>query len=45
MVSARSNSGAEVAAVQTLRDQRMLQSSFDFEFTPWCLVIAEGEAG
>jgi len=29
----RSHSSAEVAAIQTLRDQRMLQSSFDFQNT------------
>jgi hypothetical protein len=29
----RANSGAEAAAVQTLRDQRTLSSQFDFENT------------
>jgi hypothetical protein len=31
MISARSNSGAKATAVQTLRDQRIFQSQFDFE--------------
>jgi hypothetical protein len=34
MVSVGSHSGAEAAAVRMHRDQRMLQSSFDFEYTP-----------
>ena len=30
---------ARDAAVQTLRDQQILQSSFDFEYTPWAISL------